>query len=349
MEQKSVESKETKNLSLTTVIAEAIKIPGIRVNREAFLREHFGKQDLIPIEVILEKGPADAGFTQEDLLAQAKKIVWERTMFSTIASFLAGLPGGWAMAATIPADILQFYSVALRMAQELMYLYGEKDLWSDGVPDEEAIRNQLLLYCGVMFGVHASASAVRLMSAALAKQALKKIPQKALTKTFYYPLIKAIAKAFDAKMTKGIFAKGISKAIPIVGGVVSGGLTLVSMRPMGMRLVNTLDKARFNYTEEEMQQDIEAVENITDEQVQKDAEKQFNIGTFWNNVKEKTTTGVNQGISSLKKLFGQKQAPPKESMHDQIVKVKQLLDEGLITEEEYAQIKEKIIAKELKL
>ncbi len=349
MEQKTIESRENKNLSLTTIIAEAIKIPGIKVSRETFLREHFGKQELIPVEEILEKGPVDAGFTQADLLAQAKKIVWERTMFSTAASFIAGLPGGWGMAVSIPADLMQFYSVALRMAQELMYLYGEKDLWSDGAPDEEAIRNQLLLYCGVMFGVSASASAVRLMSAALAKQALKRIPQKALTKTFYYPLVKAIAKAFGAKMTKEVFAKGISKAIPIVGGVVSGGLTLISMRPMGMRLVNTFDKARFHYTEEEMQQDIEVVENITDEQVQKDTEKQFSIGELWSNVKEKTTAGVSQGISSLKKLFGQKQAPPQESMHDQIAKAKQLLDEGLITEEEYTQIKERIIAKELKL
>ena len=32
------------------------------------------------------------------------------------------------MAATIPADVLQFFGMALRLAQELSYLYGAKDL-----------------------------------------------------------------------------------------------------------------------------------------------------------------------------------------------------------------------------
>lgn len=47
----------------------------------------------------------------------AKRIINERTIVSTGASFVAGLPGGLAMAATIPADMLQFYGIALRMAQ----------------------------------------------------------------------------------------------------------------------------------------------------------------------------------------------------------------------------------------
>lgn len=45
-----------------------------------------------------------------------------------------------------------------------------------------------------------------------AKQALKKLTQKALTKTFYYSIVKSIAKAFGPKMTKEVFAKGVSKS-----------------------------------------------------------------------------------------------------------------------------------------
>ena len=342
-------NQENKNLSLPAIITEALKIPGIKVRRDQFLEGQFKNSERIPLNEILDKGPVEAGITREELTQRAKKIVWERTLFSSGASFLAGLPGGFAMVATIPTDLLQFYSVALRMAQEVMYLYGEKDLWSDGTPDVEAVRNQLLLYCGVMFGVSASASAVRLMSAAIAKQAMKKIPQKALTKTFYYPLVKGIAKAFGAKMTKEVFAKGVSKAIPIVGGVLSGGITLISMRPMGMRLVNTFDKSNFNYTDPEIEKDLEIVENITDEQIEQETSKKVTAGELFKNMKDKTVSGVGQGVSTVKKWFGSKQAPQEGTMQEQIVKAKELLDSGLISEEEYADIKARIIAKELKI
>jgi hypothetical protein len=82
----------------------------------------------------------------------AKRIINERTIVSTGASFVAGLPGGLAMAATIPADMLQFYGIALRMAQELAYLYGESDLWNGEFLDNDKVTNQLILYCGVMLG-----------------------------------------------------------------------------------------------------------------------------------------------------------------------------------------------------
>ncbi len=42
------------------------------------------------------------------------------------------------------------------------------------------------------------------------------------------------------QITKKIVEKTISKAVPMVGGVVSGGLTYVTFRPMGNRLANVL-------------------------------------------------------------------------------------------------------------
>ena len=116
------------------------------------------------------------------------------------------------MAATIPADILQFFGMALRLAQEISYLYGAKDLWKDGEVDDERIRNQLLLYTGVMFGVSGASAGVRVFSSQIAKTTLKKLPQKALTKTFWYPLVKKIAAGIGVKVTKTTVANGIAKA-----------------------------------------------------------------------------------------------------------------------------------------
>lgn len=41
----------------------------------------------------------------------ANKLIIKRTSQSSIASFVAGIPGGLAMAATIPADIMQFFGM----------------------------------------------------------------------------------------------------------------------------------------------------------------------------------------------------------------------------------------------
>jgi hypothetical protein len=143
------------------------------------------------------------------------------------------------MAASIPADTLQFFGMSLRLAQELSYLYGADDLWQGGEIDSERVCNQLILYFGVMFGVSGASSGVRLLSSQLAKQTLKKLPQKALTKTFWYPFVKQIGRFIGIKVTKESLAKGLSKAIPIVGGVISGGITFASMKPMGTRLAKS--------------------------------------------------------------------------------------------------------------
>lgn len=178
-----------------------------------------------------------------------------------MASFVAGIPGGLAMAATIPTDVLQFFGMSLRLAQELSYLYGAQDLWDDEKIDDDKVKNQLILYCGVMFGVSGAVSGVRVLSTQLSKTALKKIPQKALTKTFWYPILKKIANFIGISLTKKTFAQGISKAVPVIGGFISGGINFASMMPMANKLNDTLDKATFNYSDEEFNKDIEIIMN----------------------------------------------------------------------------------------
>ncbi len=307
-------SEKTMNTSLAEVIKTAIQIPGVKVDRELFLREQFKGKNPEIIERIISEGPVNAQCTRAELKKLAQRIVNDRTLKSTGASFMAGLPGGLAMAATIPADILQFYGVALRMAQEIAYIYGEPDLWTDGLVDDERVTNQLILYCGVMFGVSGASATIRVLSSQLAKQALKKLPQKALTKTVYYPIVKSIAKVLGAKMTKEVFAKGVSKAIPIVGGVVSGGLTFATMKPMGGRLIDAFDEAHFDYTQSEFEAD-------------------------WKEISE--TENNNAEESEEKNIT----AEDKTSVMDEIKKAKELYDLGVITDEEFAEIKAKLIAK----
>ena len=159
-------------------------------------------------------------------------------------------------------------------------------------------------------------------------------------------------------MTKDIFAKGLAKAIPIVGGVLSGGITLVSMRPMGLRLVDTFDKSKFAYTEELLQSDIEEVINFSEEDLQKEQEeKKAKRSAFWKNAADiakgaadkakdaagKAKSGIAQGVAMLKKQNTKDQTATSKDMLEQIAEAKEMLNEGIINEEEFALIKAKII------
>ena len=301
--------------NLVEVIGAAIKIPGVKVNRESFLLNTFKNKTPAMRNKIIELGPVKAGISRRELKKLAELTINTRTIASTTASFVAGLPGGWAMAATIPADTLQFFGVALRLAQELSYLYGEDDLWIDGKVNMERVTSQLVVYCGVMFGVGGASATIRVISSVFGKQALKKIPQMALTKTFYYPIVKAISKAVGVKMTKGLFAKGVSKAIPIIGGIFSGGLTFVSMRPMGKRLAEEFDEIHFDYSKKEFEEDWE---EIVDEYDMNDAD--FSA----------------ESVAV--------EAPKAKSWAEQLKEAKELLDMGIISQEEFNQIKEKLIS-----
>ena len=87
---------------------------------------------------------------------------------------------------------------------------------------------------------------------------MKRTSRRALTKTTLYPIIKRIGTIIGVKVTKASFAKGVSKAVPIVGGIVSGGTSYISMKHMGNRLREVLSDS-LDYTEEDYNKDLKEV------------------------------------------------------------------------------------------
>lgn len=333
--------------NLEKIISTSIQVPGVKVDRKKFLAETFsGKPTLL--QDIWESGPIKAGLSREELNKIAYRLIVTRTSESSAASFLAGIPGGLAMAATIPADMLQFFGMTLRLAQELAYLYGAEDLWQNGKIDDERVRNQLIVYCGVMFGVSGASAGLRLLSKQVAKQAMKTIPQKALTKTFWYPIVKQIGKSIGLKITKTTVANGISKAIPVVGGVISGGLNFASMLPMAKRLQITLDEAAFGeYTEAQVNADVEILEHM-------DEDARTNTTSI--DIKEKMSKGIKNvgtGISGFIHKHipqggnnNQVEAAGVESddeIFTKIEKLSKLKEMGAITEEEFTAKKTELL------
>ena len=54
--------------------------------------------------------------------------------------------------------------------------------------------------------------------------------------------MKKVAQLLGFKMTKRIFANGVGKAVPILGGLLSGSLTYFTFKPSANRLQNYLGK-----------------------------------------------------------------------------------------------------------
>lgn len=299
---------EQNNESLALkVVNESLKLPFVKIDRSEFLIRKFGEQ-VDDIQKLIDEGP-QVFFSKEELDESAKKVINANVLQSSSLSFASGLPGGFAMAATIPADIAQFYGYSLKLAQEISYIYGYNNMWNDQGELTEDAKNTLILYLGVMLGVTSAGAAVRILSNKMALQALKKIPQKALTKTIYYPIIKQVMAIFGTKLTKATFAKGVSKFIPLVGGAVSGTMNYISLRPMANKLKDELGK-NINYTTKDFEQDIKILNDkdviITTSDVEYDDDENY-----------------------LK----------------QIEKLSDLLEKNIITEQEFQKMKKSIIDK----
>lgn len=229
-------------LDVADVITLAIKIPGVHINREVFLKnELFKNHPAEVIEAAIATTPAVAGIDSREIDKIADEVIkYERNCVSGISAAL-GAPGGWAMAATIPADIVQYYGYTLRATQKLLYLYGFPDIdGEEGIPLDHETMNAMILCLGVMNGVAGANNAIKGMAKAFAVGVEKKLLKAGLTKGAFYPFVKKIMSWFGVRLTKDIFAGFFKKAIPLVGGVVGGCITYLSFKPCCVRLKNAL-------------------------------------------------------------------------------------------------------------
>ena len=230
-------------VDIEDVIIMGLKVPGIRIDRAQFLRAEFKTK--LPQEVIddaIAFNPLHAKIPSELIEKIADEVIkYERNCVSGISAAL-GMPGGIAMAATIPADIAQYYGYMLRATQKLMYLYGFPaiDLDEKDQKFDSETMNTLIICLGVMYGVAGANNALKAMAKALATGVEKQLLRQALTKGTIYPIVKSVAKWFGVRMTKQVFAGFFKKAIPVVGGVIGGGLTYVSFKPCCDKLRATL-------------------------------------------------------------------------------------------------------------
>lgn len=143
------------------------------------------------------------------------------------------------MAATIPADIAQFYGNILALTQKLLYLYEWPDLQDEdnGLIDETL--SALTLFVGVMIGSHEAVEGVNLLTKAFAEQVVKRLPKMALTQYAFYNIIsKQVAKWIGLRLTRETFAKGAGRVTPLIGAPISAAITFWTFKPMADKLNN---------------------------------------------------------------------------------------------------------------
>lgn len=245
------------------VLSQAVKIPGVRIDRDKFIRKelqgHFSRD---VVEKAICECPAAANIDRDSIDILAKNVINYETNKVSCISFAAGLPGGIAMAATIPADIAQYFGFIIRVMQELAYLYGFPEF---SLSDEEIsteTMNELMLFLGVMFGVQEASAGVKILANTVSRTIARRLATKALTKTAVYPIVKKVATKIGFSMTKQIFANGVSKVVPVLGGLAAGGLTYATFKSGANRLKNCFAELNLSDPNEYRQSEVIDVEAL---------------------------------------------------------------------------------------
>ena len=238
---KTFDSVINKYITPEEIIAQIIKLPVARVDRAEFLHKELIRY--YPEETVktaLEYNPAYAGIGKQRINNIADQVIQRETNKVAGISFAAGLPGGFALAATIPADVVQYLAFTIRAIQEIAYLYGFDEFDFEEEELDSYAMDQILIFLGAMYGVQGVDGSIKVIAEAAAQKTSKDLANEALTKTAIYPVVKKVAKELRSKITKRIYVKGASKAVPVIGGAVSGGLTYATFKPNCKRLKRSL-------------------------------------------------------------------------------------------------------------
>lgn len=266
-------------IDIEDVILKCMKIPGIKINREEFLRKEFGtKISKETIDKAIAENPMKANIKQDFIDKIADSVIkFERIQVSGISAALSA-PGGWALLATIPADVAQYYGYLLRAMQKLLYLYGFPQLdfeYEGDLLDSESMR--VVITClGIMFGVGTANKLIHKLAPGLAEGLGKKFMKTAVTKnTIWYVPLKKLCSVFNFKLTKTVFEGAIKKAVPVIGFAIGGTITYFSFGPccnkIKLQLKDTI-LSNPNYVEP-VENHIDVEEDIVIEVPEEDIEE----------------------------------------------------------------------------
>jgi hypothetical protein len=247
----------------------------------------------------------------------------------TTSGFLTGFGGIVTLPITLPANIGSVLYVQMRMIACTAYMAG-LELNNDQTQTfvyaclAGVAVNELIKQAGIKFGIKLTTSLI------------KKIPGKVLTK-----INQKVGFRFITKFgTKGIINMG--KLVPGVGAVIGGGLDLVETKSIGNRAFQWFFEGNYINSDDNEDSDYEIIEseNISDTNETSEKETKLDFLEIGNTVSQ----GIKNASAGLSNLISKKTTPsPEEDNLDKIKKLKELLDIGAITQEEFDEKKKELL------
>lgn len=209
----AVRTFSLKNNGWNAVLASILKIKGARVNRTDFLREAF---DQLPA--------GEQWMSGETVQELAAKRIRRHTLETSAASAAAGLPGGLALFATVPDDLVQYLWHTVVLAQELCYLYGTADLFSEDGRLSDQGNGILTLAVCMMLGSRdpETENAFSALYRVMKERALKNPNFLAVTARIWYPAAEKAAEWIGTRIAGTAAKGGLSKFLPLIGAAVNG-------------------------------------------------------------------------------------------------------------------------------
>lgn len=114
---------------------------------------------------------------------------------------------------------------------KLAYIYGYKQ-----IDFNDTSENILMIFSGVMFGVNMANAAIIKFAFSNMNKIGGMIVRKPLSKYAIYNISKKVLSWLGVKLTKDGVGKAVSKTIPVIGGIISGGITAATFLPMSKKL-----------------------------------------------------------------------------------------------------------------
>jgi hypothetical protein len=230
-----------KDVNLWSCLLEnVLKLPGAKVDRRAFLEREFSRYCNVEImNRIEELGTGKVEIGESIMNKVAAKVIGEQSVSVTTLSFVSGLPGGLALLGTIPVDLIQYYYNLAVTAQKLAYIYGWPDLEEE---ESDGLSSMLTVFIGIMTGTITANREMIALSKELEKDVVRKLSCVALAKVGILILAKHAAGILGSRLFWQGYTGLAAKAVPLIGGFVSGGITLVTFLPMANSLKNELRK-----------------------------------------------------------------------------------------------------------
>ena len=286
-------------------LKKVVRVPGVRINRDDFLRQELRERG-VPEEVIrraIDTNPAFAGIPLAELDRLAEQVISYETNKSAAISFAAGIPGGFAMLGTIPADVTQYYVHAFRIVQKLAYLYGWRELLGAKEEVDEETIGIIAIFFGVMLDVEEAAMSLSSFASSTVMDTVKKqVTKQFLMKTSWYRAVKKTLQMIGVNLTKKAFTQGFSKVLPVIGGVVSSGLTFMSLQSQSSRLKKHLRELPPPGIDSEMWKQVLAAANSVEHEqsflAATDAAFQGRVGVAAVGVVS-AASGVTSGVKSF--------------------------------------------------